>query len=171
MTTARRLVLVRHAKAARPSGVDDHDRPLDPRGRRDAPALGRWLADHVGGIDLVLCSSAERTKETWALAAAELPGEPVVEVAQRLYLASTGQVLEAVRGVDPGVGTLAVVGHEPVLSTLTHALAGPGSDPGCRTALAAGFSTSAVAVLETDDPWDALQPHGARLIAFAAPRG
>ena len=110
MTSARRLVLIRHAKAARPSGVDDHDRPLDPRGRRDAPALGRWLAAEVGGIDLVLSSSAERTRETWALAATEVPGEPAVEVAQRLYLASPGRVLEAVRGVDPGVGTLAVVG-------------------------------------------------------------
>ena len=125
----------------------------------------------MGGIDLVLCSSAERTKQTWALAAAELPGEPVVEVAQRLYLASPGQVLEVVREVDPDVGTVAVVGHEPVLSTLTQALAGPGSDSGSRTALAAGFSTSAVAVLELDEPWDALQPHGARLTAFAAPRG
>ncbi|WP_431044796.1 SixA phosphatase family protein [Streptomyces sp. P1-3] len=77
----RWLVLLRHAKSAWPDGVDDQERPLAPRGRRDAPAAGRWLRD-VGRVpDLAICSPARRTRETWELAARELgpavpPGSP-----------------------------------------------------------------------------------------------
>ena len=175
MTTSspRLLVIVRHAKSdqKQPVTVADHDRPLSRRGRRDAPALGRWLAAAVGTPDLVLCSSALRAQQTWQLAAAQLVEAPVPRVRPELYLASPGKVLALVREVSADVRTLVIVGHEPVQSTLVQALAGPGSSVQALTALAAGFSTSAVAVLEADGPWDALQPHGARLSDFAVPRG
>lgn len=169
----RRLVLVRHAKSDQhpPEGVVDHDRPLTARGRRDAPALGRWLAATVGTPELVLCSSAARVLETWHLAAPALATAATATVMPELYAASPGTVLSLVRRVGADVRTVLVLGHEPVQSTLTQALAGPGSNLAALTGLAAGFSTSAVAVLETDEPWDALQPHGARLTHFAVPRG
>ena len=171
--TPRRLVIVRHAKSDQhqPMTVDDHDRPLNARGRRDAPALGRWLNATVGSPDLVLCSSALRAQQTWQLAAVQFAAAPALDVRPELYLASPGKVLAFLREVAADVRTLVVVGHEPVQSTLAQALAGPGSSVQALTALAAGFSTSAVAVLETDGPWDALQPHGARLSDFAVPRG
>ena len=171
--TERRLVIVRHAKSDQhqPVTVEDHDRPLNDRGRRDAPALGRWLAANVGTPDLVLCSSALRAQQTWELAAAQLEQPPVLRVRPDLYLASAGKLLSFVREVAADVQSLVVVGHEPVQSTLTQALAGPGSSTAALTAMAAGFSTSAVAVLDVDGPWDALQPHGARLSDFAVPRG
>lgn len=165
------LLIVRHAKAVHEQPVSDHDRPLSQHGRRDAPALGRWLAAAVGVPGLVLCSSALRAQQTWELAAAELERAPVVQVRPDLYLASPGTVLAAVRAVSADVRAVVVVGHEPTQSTLAHALAGPGSRRQALTALAAGFSTNAVAVLETDGPWEALQPRGARLTAFAVPRG
>ena len=171
--TPRRLVIVRHAKSDQhqPVTVDDHDRPLNDRGRRDAPALGRWLAGSIGSPDLVLCSSALRAQQTWQLAAVQLAEAPDLKVLPELYLASPGKVLALVREVAADVRTLVVVGHEPVQSTLTQALAGPSSSSEALTAMAAGFSTSAVAVLEVDGPWDALQPHGAQLSDFAVPRG
>ncbi len=168
-----RLVVVRHAKSDRdqPEDVVDHDRPLSDRGRRDAPALGRWLADETGVPDLVLCSSALRSCQTWELASAAFDeAAPVTELAE-LYLASPGSVLALVRAVADDVRVLVVVGHEPVQSTLTQALAGPGSSASALTGLAAGFSTNAVAVLEVDGTWAALQPLGARLARFAVPRG
>lgn len=169
----RRLVVVRHAKSDQhqPEGVDDHDRPLSDRGRRDAPALGRWLATEIGTPDLVLCSSALRARQTWLLASEVLDEAPTVSERADLYLASPGTVLAMVRAVPDDVRLLVVVGHEPVQSTLTQALAGPGSSASALTGLAAGFSTGAVAVLEADGPWQALQPHGARLTRFAVPRG
>lgn len=169
----RRLVVVRHAKSDQhqPEDVVDHDRPLSDRGRRDAPALGRWLAAETGAPDLVLCSTALRATQTWLLASAAFDEAPVMTERAELYAASPGTELAVVRAVADDVRLLVVVGHEPVQSTLTLALAGPGSSASALTGLAAGFSTGAVAVLEVDGPWDCLQPHGARLTRFAVPRG
>ena len=71
--TPRRIIVLRHAKADWPNGVDDHERPLADRGRHQAPDAGRWLADSGINPDFVLCSTALRTRETWKLAAHELP--------------------------------------------------------------------------------------------------
>src|SRR5579859_3831085 len=71
--TARRLILLRHAKSDWPEGPD-LDRPLAKRGRRDAPRIGRWLRAHGFVPDVVICSAARRTRETWALVAPELAG-------------------------------------------------------------------------------------------------
>ena len=62
-----RLILIRHAKSswANP-GQGDHARPLNPRGRRAATAIGGWLADKGYVPDLILCSDAQRTRETTA---------------------------------------------------------------------------------------------------------
>src|SRR5690349_19664904 len=80
MDHTRRLVLLRHAKSEWPEGVPDHKRPLTARGRRDATAAGRWLRAHLDdlghGLDAVACSPAQRTRETWALVAAELADPP-----------------------------------------------------------------------------------------------
>src|ERR1700761_5387448 len=72
MTEARQLVLLRHAKSDYPEEVPDHDRPLAKRGRRDAPVVGRWLAESGHVPDAVVCSTALRARETWELAAAAL---------------------------------------------------------------------------------------------------
>lgn len=74
----RRLIVLRHAKATHKPGFTDVDRPLTARGLRDADAAGEWLRDRELIPDLVLCSSALRTRETWdrvalALGAAQAP--------------------------------------------------------------------------------------------------
>src|ERR1700733_6103572 len=84
----RRLVLLRHAKSAWVDGPD-HDRPLGKRGRRDAPRAGRWLGRSGYVPDLVVCSTARRTRDTWRLAAAELGATPLVRFEPRVYGAGT----------------------------------------------------------------------------------
>ena len=70
-TAAHRLVLVRHAKASSDDPrLADAERPLTDRGRRDAAAVGRWLAARDLRPDLVLCSTSLRTRQTWAAALA-----------------------------------------------------------------------------------------------------
>ena len=73
--TLRRLVVLRHAKSAWPETCPT-ERPLAPRGCRDAPAAGRWLREADCVPDLVVCSTARRTRQTWELAAAELGRRP-----------------------------------------------------------------------------------------------
>ena len=62
----RTLVLLRHGKSAYPPGVPDHDRPLADRGRRQAALAGEHVRTHLDHIDLVLCSTSERTRQTLA---------------------------------------------------------------------------------------------------------
>ena len=71
-TTVRTLLVLRHSKSAYPEGVADIDRPLAPRGVRDAVALGGWLRDQGLVPDLVVCSVAERTRQTWDLISDQL---------------------------------------------------------------------------------------------------
>ncbi|MEV4940541.1 SixA phosphatase family protein [Streptomyces zaomyceticus] len=116
---------MRHAKSAWPEGVADHDRPLGPRGLRDAPAAGRFLAEHGGPPDLVLCSPARRARRTWELAAAELDSPvPAPTVHDpRLYGAGDAELLDVLHGVPDEVATLLLVGHNPGLEDLVLLLA------------------------------------------------
>jgi phosphohistidine phosphatase len=167
---ARRLVLLRHAKSAWPDDVADHERPLAPRGRRDAPAVGRWLRSTGQVPDHVLCSTARRARQTWELAQQELGARPAVTFDDRVYGAATAGLLNLARLADPETLTLLIVGHEPAMRELTLELAGP---PPARTGhdddlvrVRAKFPTAAIAVLSFAGRWAELGPGQARLIGF-----
>lgn len=169
VNSTRWLLVVRHAKSDRDLPVPDHERPLNRRGRRDAAALGRHLSQGQR-VDLVLCSSAVRARETWELAAAELGTAPELEVRDALYLAPPAAVLAQVRAVGDDVRTLAVVGHEPTQSGLVDQLCATASSAAAR-AFTGGFVTSAVALLRHDGLWSALGSGSCHLEAFDVPRG
>jgi phosphohistidine phosphatase len=170
MSPLRRLVVLRHAKSARPEGVPDHERPLAPRGLRDAPAAGRWLAEADFLPDLVLCSTARRTRQTWELAAAELGSTPPVRYEPRLYAADDQNILDGVREVPAEVGTLLLIGHNPGLQDLILLLAGEALG-GTMQRAQTKFPTSAIAVLTWRGTWSALAPGAALLTDLAVPRG
>lgn len=167
----RRLVVLRHAKSARPEGVADHERPLAARGRRDAPAAGRALAEADTLPDLALCSTALRARRTWELAAAQWGTPPPVRYDPRLYEGDAPRLLEVVREVPPHVETLLLVGHKPGLEDLVRDLAGDGLDD-TLDRLRVKFPTSAIAVLSWHGTgWPALTPGAALLTALLVPRG
>src|SRR5689334_23158709 len=109
----RRLVLLRHAKSAWPDAVPDLKRPLNERGRRDAPAAGRWLREYIDDLGAVVCSPARRTRETWALVAAELDGPPSPTLDERIYGAPPDDLLAVVRDLPDDAGTALLIGHNP----------------------------------------------------------
>ncbi|MFZ2529042.1 MAG: histidine phosphatase family protein [Rhodococcus sp. (in: high G+C Gram-positive bacteria)] len=161
----RTLILLRHGKSAYPDGVADHERPLAPRGRREAGLAGRWLRAHQPPIDAVLCSTAVRTRKTLAEAAVEAP----VDYRDDLYATSPGVLVEAIRAVDEHVTTLLVVGHEPSLSE-TALLLAPDHDSEIAHQITEKFPTSAVAVLAVRGPWHKLEAGRAELTGFHIPR-
>ena len=165
----RRLILVRHAKSAWPD-VPDRDRPLAKRGRRQAPLAGAWLRAAGCRPDLVLCSPARRTRETWELAAAELGKAGRVSYEEGIYAGSAAALLDLVHAVPVRVATLLMVGHSPGLPDLALQLAGGASDSGALDRLRAKFPTAAVAVLLVPGPWRGLTFGGASLADFAVPR-
>ncbi|WP_329619157.1 histidine phosphatase family protein [Streptomyces sp. NBC_01255] len=166
----RRLVVLRHAKSAWPEGVPDRDRPLGPRGLRDAPAAGRFLAETGVLPDLVLCSPARRARHTWELAAAELDAPPPTRHDPRLYGADAGELLDVLHGVPDEAGTLLLVGHNPGLEDLVLLLAARSAGDALDR-VRTKFPTSATAVLTWQGTWPGLRPGGALLARMVVPRG
>lgn len=169
----RRLVLVRHAKSAWPDGVPDRERPLSPRGIRQAPLAGRWLRT-VGYLpDIVVCSTARRARETWDLANRQIGASPFLGFDERVYGGQPPGLLDVLREAPRAARTVLLVGHNPGLQQLAVLLAGDAAGHAGRDALArlrAKLPTGAVVVLETDSEWPGLRPDGARLTAFVTPR-
>lgn len=165
----RTLYILRHAKSDYPAGVPDIDRPLAARGRRDAPAAGRWLAER--DVSRALVSPARRTRQTWQLASAQRDTEvPTVED-DRIYAAHPDELLQVVRGVADDPAGLVIVGHNPGCEELAELLAGPGSDEGALARLQIKYPTAAIATVVSDEPWDRWRPGSARLVGFVVPRG
>lgn len=161
----RTLVLLRHAKSAYPPGVTDHDRPLAPRGVREAGLAGDWMRVNLPAVDEVRCSTATRTRETLARAELDAP----VRYIDRLYDATPGTVIDEINTVADDVRTLLVVGHEPAISRVALALA-DGTNSSAAEHIAAKFPTSAIAVLRTAGDWTQLRLGGAALVTFCVPR-
>jgi phosphohistidine phosphatase len=166
---SRHLVVVRHAKSDWPAGVADHDRPVARRGARDAGAVGRWLAEHDTRPDIVWCSTARRTRETWDHVLAELGGSPEVRFDDRVYEAAVTDLLAVLRDTPPKTGCVLLIGHNPGVQDLVLTLADRGSDD-ARALAEAKFPTSALALLEIEGRWDGLDPGRAVLSEFAVPR-
>lgn len=161
------LVLMRHAKSDYPSGVADHDRPLAPRGRREAGLAGDWLRANVATIDAVLCSTATRARETLAYTGIEAQ----VSYVAQLYGASPGTVIGEVNKLDDGVSTVLVVGHEPTISSVALILADTDStNIAAVERISAKYPTSGIAVLHVPGCWADLEPGGAALVDFHVPR-
>jgi phosphohistidine phosphatase len=167
----RTLLLLRHAKSDYPPGVADHDRPLAPRGIREAALAGDWLRAHAPAVDAVLCSTATRTRETLERTRIDAPTEFV----DRLYDATAGTVIDEINGVssrfDREVATLLVIGHEPTMSAVSLGLAtAEGSNNAAAERISEKFPTSSIAVLRTGDDWSQLALNGATLVTFHVPR-
>lgn len=120
----RTLVLIRHAKSDWEVPVPDRERPVAARGRRQAPASGRWIAEHVPPLDLAVVSPARRARDTWDLISAELPSQPRVEVSETAYTFDGGDLMGIVRSLPEHVTVAALVGHNPAMEELVETLVG-----------------------------------------------
>ena len=165
----RRLILLRHAKSDWPD-LADHERPLAKRGKRDAPAVGRWLGESGYRPDAVVCSTAQRARQTWELVATGLAeagpegsGLPAIRYEPRVYEATVLGLLMLVREFPDAWRTALVIGHNPGVAGLAHGLASPDDGP------PQAFPTAAVAVLGLTGPWAEATPGEARLLAFTVP--
>jgi len=165
--TMRTVHLLRHAKSSwGDPGLADRERPLAPRGRRDAARMGEHLAGLAAAPALVLCSSAVRTRQTLKLIGPSLGGA-AVEVVDGLYSAGPDDVLGLLRDLPDQTRSALVIGHNPTLHELALELAGGGAE---RERLAAKFPTCALATLEFEGDWPELAPGGCELTAFVIPR-
>lgn len=161
------LLLMRHAKSAWPPEIADHDRPLAPRGVKEAGLGGDWLRANLPAVDAVLCSTAIRARQTLQHTGIDAP----VRYAERLYGTTPGTVIDEIAGTAEQVATLLVISHEPVISQVAVGLAGaPGTDAAVAERISVKFPTSGIAVLRVAGPWEQLDPGSAALVDFHVPR-
>lgn len=149
------LLLLRHAKAE-PHGPSDAERELSAHGRVQAQGVGEDLRTRGLLPDLVLCSAAVRTRQTWAQVLAQF-GEhhPEERFLEELYGAGPATVRELLTAHGPASGTVLVVGHEPIMSMTAAQYAGPGSDPTALMGARTGMPTAAYAIIDLDGPAEA----------------
>jgi phosphohistidine phosphatase len=166
------LLLLRHAKSAwSDPRLDDHDRPLNGRGERAAKAMADHIVRQGPRPDLILCSTAMRTRQTLAPLVKRLEGPvPPIALENGLYLASEDALLGRLQAVADDVPTVLLIGHNDGIGQLAADLAGDGPSEALAS-LRAKYPTGALAVLRAPDgPWSDLKLGSATLLEFVRPR-
>ncbi len=118
------LYLVRHAKSSwKEADLSDHDRPLNSRGERDAPIMGKRLRKRKPQPEVIISSSALRAKTTAKILAFEI-GYPKSDITidERLYGAEPKDIVSILRGLDDTVDCVMLVGHNPTCTALVNFL-------------------------------------------------
>jgi len=158
------LTLVRHAKSSwKHAGISDRERPLNARGKRDAPVMGACIQRHGIRPSLIVSSPAKRAWQTARIIAQEIvyPLE-FLQREESLYLASLDQLLDVVASQDNGFNHLMVVGHNPGLTDFANFLS-----PG----LTNNLQTAAVVSVEIDrDDWMLYERPKTRLLVYDYPK-
>jgi phosphohistidine phosphatase len=154
----RTLVVVRHAKSDWHHDLPDDERPLAARGRREAPLIGPWVAQHVGEVDVAVCSTAVRTRETLALSGITAGS---VRHDERVYAASYQDLMSVLDELPDEVATAALIGHNPGLSDLVRTLTNEPLE----------LKTSSVALLTWRGGWPGVWARRASLVSHATLRG
>ena len=163
------LYLLRHAKSswAEPE-LPDRNRPLAPRGRRDAKRIAKHFVRLEIQAELVLCSSAVRTRETLERLRVARGGGSTVLLEDELYGASAEQLLERIRLVPEAIASVMLIGHNPGLQDLALLLVEDGIELG---RLEEKFPTAALATLTIPErAWSQVGPGAALLTAYIVPK-
>jgi phosphohistidine phosphatase len=121
----RRLILMRHAKSSWDDDkLEDHARPLNKRGMRDAPRVADALIERGWRPDLILSSDAMRTRQTWALMAPRFQLELPVRWLPTLYHGDVDAARNALREAPSDAHTILLLGHNPGLEATLNAFCG-----------------------------------------------
>jgi phosphohistidine phosphatase len=155
------LILTRHAKSDWDDpALDDHDRPLNARGRRDAPRIGRWLKENDLYPEHALCSSATRARETLDGIAPDVP----TLILSDLYLAAPRGIASVLMAASPERQLL--IAHNPGIAAFAAQIVAKAPDhPRFHD-----YPTAATLVVDFDiDDWSALAPGTGHARAFFTP--
>jgi phosphohistidine phosphatase len=121
----KKLLLLRHAKSSwEDASLPDFERPLNERGLRAAPLIGKFMRERKIRPDLVICSPAKRTRETIALVLEAAGFETEIRYDERIYEASLASLVEIVAQVEDDKAEIMLVGHNPGFENLLERLTG-----------------------------------------------
>jgi phosphohistidine phosphatase len=164
------LSLLRHAKSSwKNPTIPDHDRPLNSRGKADAPLMGKAMAKHGLVPDLVLCSTARRTRDTLDLVLPELKAEPKIVYEDSLYHGTPQEMLAILQNVPASASQVLLVGHNPELESFALDLIGSGPKQ-LKDRIEAKYPTAALAVMRfLTGAWKDVGVNSGKLELFLTP--
>lgn len=162
---------MRHAKSSwDQEGIDDFFRPLNKRGQKAALEMGHYLAQKGLYPQRVLCSSAQRTRETFAHVLPQLPETMDVRFSRTLYEADVPDLITGIRAFGQNDQTLLVVGHNPTIQEGALLLAGRGSEQ-ARKDMSEKFPSAGLAIIDFEGlNWANIVPRSGWLAGFITPR-
>ena len=163
----RHLYLLRHAKSLWSDlTLEDFERPLSPRGLRDANKIASYLKRTKPHIELVLCSSAKRTTQTLELIRTALKTETKVLIEDSLYTFDPSKLLHQLRKVPNQIHSVLIIGHNPGIQGLALQMTLPGQ---LRQRIALKYPTAALTIVELENnSWDLSEPAISKT-SFVAP--
>jgi phosphohistidine phosphatase len=158
----KRLILLRHAKSSWDDPrLADFDRPLNERGLRAAPLVGRFLRRQKIKPDLILSSPAERARQTAALVSEAARLDAPTRYDERIYEATAARLSEVVSQTEDDAAELMLVGHNPGMEELLALLTGEGRP----------MPTAALARISLDiEKWSRLREGAGRLELHVRPK-
>jgi phosphohistidine phosphatase len=170
----KRLMLLRHGLAARPlPGQGDFERNLTETGKAQANWLADNLREHSEFPECLLCSSAQRARQTWTQIANQLDGSkelPRANYRKELYLAAPDRLLRLLQELPESCKGALLVGHNPGLHLLAAFLAGPESDAAALKSLRSGLPEAGLCIFSTgENDWQTLGRGSARLLSLHIP--
>lgn len=156
------LFLLRHAKSSWDDpALNDFDRPLNQRGREAAPMMGRVMNKKNLAPEIIVCSTAERARQTAALVKEAGRLEGILKFEDMIYAASASELLQVVAGLDDEFESAMLVGHNPGFESAVRVLSGAHET----------MPTAALAVLELEiSDWAGVAPGCGKLVEVLRPK-
>jgi phosphohistidine phosphatase len=157
------LFLVRHAKSSwKDSSIDDTDRPLNKRGKRDAPFMGELLKEKVVNPDLVISSPAKRASKTAQIIAEQIGySKKDIIYAEEIYEASSRELVDFIKKIDDKYNSVMLFGHNPGFTMLNNFLSKQYID---------NIPTCGIVALEFNNTWKEIDKNTAKMIFFDYPK-
>lgn len=159
----RMLYVIRHAKSSwNEPGLDDFDRPLNDRGRSDAPEMAERLKAKGIHPDLIITSTAERAQTT-ARIFADVLGYPAESILLKpdLYETDVDTVFDVVHQIDPQASHVLIFGHNPTFTYFVNHLASARID---------NIPTCGIAAIALDKEWREAKRSGGHMVWFDYPK-
>ena len=157
------LYLARHAKSYwKDQSIPDFDRPLNSRGKRDAPFMGEVLKDKKVKPDLIISSPAKRTKKTALEIAAKLNyPEKKILYNEELYEASSNTIIKVLNKIDEKYNSVMIFAHNPGLTLLNNHISNNYID---------NIPTCGIVALQLDKKWTELSKNTCKFLYFEYPK-
>lgn len=156
------LYLLRHAKSSwKDLSVNDFDRPLNKRGKKDAPKMGKFLNDRNVKVDLIISSPAKRTKETSKIIAEGIGYKNQIIFDENIYEASLEQLLALIKNLNKNLNSVMLVAHNPGLTELANYFVNEDID---------NIPTCGIAAIKLENGWDEVKRNCGKLLFFEYPK-